>query len=378
MAVYSMGRKRVMVLLVLSSILLITLDQRGSVLIDRARSLFHLVVQPFDTAARAVTRPVLTAWRGVFDYRDLERENERLRAEIDAQRGAFIEAKASIYEYQELLALNRLMGIGGFPSVTVRVQGNSPGNFQNTVEIDKGSIDGIAIGMPVVNGAGLVGKVTQVFPNSAIVQLVIDPSFSIRAKVLTPIDGDDPSATSSTTTTTTTTTTTLAGTGSETTGPSSSTSTSSTSSTSTTTTSTTSTTSPPTTDPQSPVDPLAPVVATTSPTTVPGGGTGTPTDPPEVQRETGTVVGQGAGRPLLLRFVDSSAATGRIAVGSVVETSGGLTSLAPPGIPIGTVSKVGTQSGSRVPVIEVEIGAGDLSKLNFLVVLLYVPNPGAG
>jgi hypothetical protein len=31
-----------------------------------------------------------------------------------------------------------------------------------------------------------------------------------------------------------------------------------------------------------------------------------------------------------------------------------------------------------VPIIEVEIGAGDLSKLNFLVVLLYVPNTGAG
>lgn len=368
MAAYSMGRKRVIAVLALTSILLITLDQRGTVVIDRARSLFHLVIEPFDTAARTITRPVLTAWRGVFDYRDLERENEVLRAEIEAQRGAFIEAKAAIYEYQELLALNRLVGTGGFPSVTAQVQGGSPGNFQNTVEINKGGIDGIAVGMPVVNGAGLVGKVTRVFPSSAIVQLVVDPGFSMRAKVLTPLDETAPGTTTGTGSVPSTT---VAGTEAGT---------------STSTTTTTTTTVAPTTTTTSPPillnDPLAPVpLVTTTTTTLPpalGGGTTVPPTPVEVQRETGTVVGQGVGRPLLLRFVDDSATTGRIEVGSTVETAGGLQSLAPPGIPIGTVSRVAKQSGSRVPIIEVEIGAGDLSRLNFLVVLLYVPNTGAG
>jgi rod shape-determining protein MreC len=367
MAAYSMGRKRVIAILALTSILLITLDQRGTAVIDRTRSLFHLLIEPFDAAARTVTRPVLTAWRGVFDYRHLERENALLRAEIEAQRGAFIEAKAAIYEYQELLALNRLVGTGGFPSVTVQVQGNSPGNFQNTVEIDKGGIDGIAVGMPVVNGAGLVGKVTRVFPNSAIVQLVVDPDFSMRAKVLTPLD-----ETSTSTSSTTTTSSTVAPTGTDA---------GSTTTSSTTTTTSTTTTVPATTTTLIPLnDPLAPVPLTTSTTLPPALSASTTLPPPpvEVQRETGTVVGQGSGRPLLLRFVDDSATTGRIAVGSTVETAGGLQSLAPPGIPIGTVSRVAKQSGSRVPIIEVEIGAGDLSKLNFLVVLLYVPNTGAG
>ena len=124
-----MGRRRAIVLLVLSSILLITLDVRGSAMIDRARSLFALLVEPFDTAARTITRPVLTAWHGIVDYRDVQRENETLRAEIDNQRGAIIEARAAILEYQELLVLNRLMGSSNFPSVTVQVQGDAPGNF---------------------------------------------------------------------------------------------------------------------------------------------------------------------------------------------------------------------------------------------------------
>ena len=344
-----MGRRRAIVLLVLTSILLITLDVRGSAMIDRTRSLFALLVEPFDTAARTVTRPVLTAWHGVVDYRDVQRENEELRAEIDNQRGAIIEARAAILEYQELLVLNRLMGSSNFPSVTVQVQGDAPGNFQNTIEINKGSVDGIAVGMPVVSGAGLVGKVTQVFPNSAIVLLVVDPGFSIGAKVLTPL-GPVPLPS---------TTLPLRPTEQEA------------------TTSTTSTTLPPSattsTTMPSPRDPMAPVqVSTTS--TLPASVTATTLEPIEVLRETGLVFGQGAKRPMVLRFIDDSATTGRIAVGSTVETAGGLRSNAPPGIPIGTVSSVTQQSGSRVPVIEVEISAGDLSKLNFLRVLLYVPN----
>ena len=37
MAIYSMGRRRVMVLLVLTSVLFVTLDQRGSAIIDRSK-----------------------------------------------------------------------------------------------------------------------------------------------------------------------------------------------------------------------------------------------------------------------------------------------------------------------------------------------------
>src|SRR5688572_18577047 len=126
MATYSLGRRRVIVLLLLSSILLITLDIRGSAAIDRLRSGFAYVLTPFDTAARAVSRPFVNAWRGVTEYDDLLRENERLRERVAQQRGAEIEARAAILESQELLQLNRLVGPSGYPRVVAQVQGASP------------------------------------------------------------------------------------------------------------------------------------------------------------------------------------------------------------------------------------------------------------
>jgi rod shape-determining protein MreC len=407
MAIYSMGRRRVIVLLLLTSVLLITLDLRGNAVIDRGRSVMSLLLEPFDSAARTISRPVINAWHGITDYDQLKRENEALQAQIDSQRGADIEARASILEFQDLLTLNRLPGSGGYPTVTAQVQGASPSNFQYTVEINKGSTDGIAVGMPVVNGAGLVGKITRVFPNSSIVLLVIDPDFSIGAKVLT---AGDPVATTSTTSTTVAgdgasgdggatgdsgasgdTTTTLGPTGPLAPVPSSTTTTTidlgpvvtNADGTPADTTTTAASSDAATTDGTAVLDsgqstevadPAANGAAdeSTTSTTVPSGTT-TTTVEREVIRETGALTGQGANRPMLLRFVDDSSTLGRVRVGSTVLTAGGNQSIAPAGLPIGQVSAVQPASGSRELEVQVELAAGDLSKLNFVRVLLYVP-----
>ncbi len=397
MAIYSMSRRRLIALLALTSILLITLDVRGSAMIGRLRSVFSLVIEPFDVAARTVSRPVLTAWNGIVNYSDLERENENLRAQVDSQRGATVEARAAILEYQELRTLSQLLGSNNLPSVTVQVQGDSPGNFQNTIEINKGSIDHIAVGMPVINGGGLVGRITEVFPHSSVVLLVVDPRFSVGAKVLTPISSEiDTASTTVTPDSSASLPGTGTGTGTETATGSSvagSTATSSSAPSSTLPGTSAPSTMPPlivpvptvtllpgqTTLPL-PGDPLAPVVVaspTTLPVVQPTTGTSTPGGV-EVQRETGTLSGQGSGKALVLRFIDDSATTGRVAVGSTVQTAGGIRALAPAGLPIGTVSRVTQPSGSRSPLIEVQLSAGDLSRLNFLRVLLYVPNVSGG
>ena len=383
MAIYSMGRRRVIVLLLLTSVLLITLDLRGNAVIDRARSVMSLLLEPFDSASRTISRPVVNAWHGITDYDQLKRENEALRAQIDNQRGADIEHRAAILEYQDLLTLNRLPGSGGYPTVTAQVQGASPSNFQYTVEINKGSTDGIAVGMPVVNGAGLVGKITRVFPNSSIVLLVIDPDFSIGAKVLTP--GDELP-----TTTTTTIDPAATGDGSGTTQPAGDTTTTTIPTgplaavPSSTTTTTIDLSSTSTADTATGTDAgagagvtttVADAAAPDAGTTSTSAGVTTTTAAPEVEiiRETGALSGQGANRPMLLRFVDDSSTQGRVKVGSTVLTAGGLQSIAPAGLPIGEVSAVRESSGSRALLVEVALAAGDLSKLNFVRVLLYVP-----
>jgi rod shape-determining protein MreC len=52
-------------------------------------------------------------------------------------------------------------------------------NFQHTIEIDKGSSAGVKVGMPVITGAGLVGRVEQVTNGRSVVRLITDPGLDV-------------------------------------------------------------------------------------------------------------------------------------------------------------------------------------------------------
>ncbi len=351
----SLGRRRVLALVVLTCVLLITLDSRGSAVIDSLRGFLGRVVQPFDTATRAVAMPIARAWNGVMNFDDVRRENEALRDQIEHMKGTDIEARSAVLEYRELLKLNQLTSKFQFDTVEAQVVGESPSNFQNTIEINVGSRQGVAAGMPVTDGAGLIGRITKVFPTRSIVLLITDPGFAISAQVLSTPDqieeqqrptdstlltGQSVSDLTSTTTSTTTTVVLPPGLEPITTTPQGGTSTGTGATTATTTPAVTTTT-------------LAAVI-----------------------RETGLLEGQGADRPLVLNFVDTASALTSVKVGAVVDTAGGNNGLAPQGIPIGIITAITRLTGSTSSLVEITPNAS-LKKLNFVAVVLYVPNNDA-
>ncbi len=340
----SLSRRRVIALVVLTGLLFITIDRNGNPVFDRARGAVATVLRPIDTATEALTLPIERAWFGISNYDDLERENEALRDQIEQLRGNDVEAQSAIIEYRQLLNVLQLTSKFDYPTLAAQVVGESPSNFQNTVEINVGSNRGVQKGMPVTDGAGLVGKITEVYPERSIVRLITDPDYAVTAQVLSV---DEP-----VTATTTTTTGDPDGTGS--------------SSSSTSTTSTTTTTGVPTTDPLS-GQPISNTTTAPSSTT---------TTLLEVVRETGTLEGQGGGKPLLLRFTDSTSSVTSVKVGAIVDTAGGNNSLAPQGIPIGTITRIVDQTGDSSRVVEVTPNA-NLRRLYFVTVVLFVSNADA-
>jgi rod shape-determining protein MreC len=351
----SLSRRRVVVLLILTSLLLITLDRRGNnAFIDKARQTFSVILRPFDIAADAVSKPIANAWYGITNYDDLRAENEALHDQVEHQKGAEIEAQTAITKFYELLRLYRLTSVHSYKSVIAQVVGEAPSNFQNTVEITVGTRDGVAVGMPVTDGAGLIGKVTTVYPDSCVVMLITDPQFSVQAQVLSRVDDEDAASTTSTAPSNTA----VSGRSLDTT-----------TSTSTTTTTTTEPVSPTTTT-------TTPFGATPGQTTTSTSSTTTTTLPEiVVRRETGDIDGQGADRPLQFSLIDDTALT-NVKVGDTVETAGGTKSLAPQSIPIGKITAVTRRLGSRSPIVEVEPNAS-LTQLNFVSVVLFVPNQAA-
>ena len=403
MAIYSVGRKRVILALLLTTALLLTLDLRGNPLIDGVRNGFSYAMGPVESATNVVTNPIERVWHGVTNYDDLEQENLALQEQIDRLIGTQAAAEAAVIEGKELQALYSLPSLSGIDTEVARVVGYAANNLDQVIEIDKGSRSGIEVGMPVVNQAGLVGKVTQVSANSARVMLVTDARYSIAVKVMSSEQAlaDTPTATTpsgldpqqvtdaATTTTTTTTTTTLpAALVPGVTGPDG--------------LAVAATTLPGATPPGPFIDAngrplteaeilaLAEAFNTTDSVpadsvpvdSVPGrpgtatatttSSSTTTTTAPIIEKEYGALEGRGRLRLPQIRFVQDTPSLAELQVGDLVETAGGSTSLAPPGIPVGRILNRANRPGSGGPLLDVGLNA-DLARLNFVRVVLYKP-----
>jgi rod shape-determining protein MreC len=68
-------------------------------------------------------------------------------------------------------------------TTAAEVIANGVSNFDWTITIDKGSGQGVEVDMPVIASAGLIGHVTQVAPDSAVVQLIIDPDSAVAGRL---------------------------------------------------------------------------------------------------------------------------------------------------------------------------------------------------
>ena len=179
------GRSRItLALLVLTSIAVLTLDFRDSGVVEGARRAAATVFSPLRGAAEAVTEPFSNGWNGITDYGDLEDENERLLARIEDLERQRIDGKTAIAENERLAEELGITFSGDIPRETARVVSGPVSNFVHTVEIDKGTEDGIEEGMPVVNGAGLVGRVAQATSSRSTVQLLTDPDFAVGVRLV--------------------------------------------------------------------------------------------------------------------------------------------------------------------------------------------------
>lgn len=68
--------------------------------------------------------------------------------------------------------------------VDAQVLGRDPDNIDVRIEIDRGSVHGVKVGMPVINAAGLVGRVMTVYPDTSTVMLLTNPNLSLGAKAV--------------------------------------------------------------------------------------------------------------------------------------------------------------------------------------------------
>jgi len=179
-------RRAVLALLIVGSFVLLSLTYRqGSNGMQRGVS---AVFSPVTSVADRALKPARDLVNWFDETFDAKGENEDLHAELETARRQAVGAKAALAENEQL---RKLLGLdkggaipGGYTPVTGRVITRSPTVWFSDVTIDVGSGDGVEEDDPVVNGDGLVGKVTAVTGGTARVTLIVDHSSAVGAKLV--------------------------------------------------------------------------------------------------------------------------------------------------------------------------------------------------
>jgi rod shape-determining protein MreC len=180
-------RRAVLGLLVVLSLLLLTAyfgESPGGRLHGVQRD-FLTIVSPIQDGANKALKPVrdLFSWFGNTLHAKSQlaqalEQTEKLRRELVA-------AQAEKRTYHQLSALTHLdqLGVGDYRPVTATVINKDPNVWYSTVTISAGESAGVRRNDPVVNEEGLVGKVAQVAPDGALVELLTNSSMGVMARI---------------------------------------------------------------------------------------------------------------------------------------------------------------------------------------------------
>jgi rod shape-determining protein MreC len=181
-------RRAVLVLLVALSLVLLTAyfgESAGGALHGVQRGVLSVLAPVQEGASRAL-KPFrdLGGWFG--DTLHAKKERDRLRQENQTLRREVIGRDAALAEnvsLRKLVNLDQNVGADAFQPIAARVIARSPTLWYATLNVDKGSNAGVHLDDPVMNGDGLVGRISDVTGNAAVVTLITDHTSGVSAKI---------------------------------------------------------------------------------------------------------------------------------------------------------------------------------------------------
>jgi rod shape-determining protein MreC len=188
-------RRAVLAVLVALSLVLLTAyfgESAGGGLHAAQRGALDVLAPVQEGASRAL-KPFSDLFGWVGDTLGARGERDKLKKERNQLRRQVIGARAAEREnaqLRRLVGLDKSDSLQGYTPVTSRVIGRSPTIWYATITVDKGSSSGVRVDQPVVNGDGLVGKVTTVTAGASQITLITDQDSGVSARVLTPVVTD--------------------------------------------------------------------------------------------------------------------------------------------------------------------------------------------
>lgn len=165
-------------------LLILALVSAGSRTLTFVESAAGGILQPIQSFASRASGAIISFVRNTFNTTDADLENQQLKVYITQLQESVAELDALRKENQRLKdLLNYTEATPELEYVSGVVIGRSQGVWFDTFTLNIGRTSGVEKDMPVVNGNGLVGRVSAVGATYCKVVTIIDSSMSVSVMV---------------------------------------------------------------------------------------------------------------------------------------------------------------------------------------------------
>jgi rod shape-determining protein MreC len=140
-------------------------------------SVFQEVLYPFEYIWHFTTNGISGGWHHYIGLSRASRENEELRLELNIMKTRILNYDE---QQQEIARLRKVLGFSQHydgQRVVAEVVGSAGYRQFYAMRVSKGTGDGIRVGMPVVTGAGVVGRVVRTGAHFSDIQILTDSNF---------------------------------------------------------------------------------------------------------------------------------------------------------------------------------------------------------
>ncbi len=144
------------------------------------------VLSPIQEGASTALKPVRDIAGWFSDTFHAKAQRDALKKEVAQLRSQLALAQSALIQNAQLtkqVGLDNSNSISSYKPVAAHVIARDPTLWYATVQVDKGSADGVHIDDPVVGDGALVGKVSLVAPNVSVVELITDHAYAVSAQV---------------------------------------------------------------------------------------------------------------------------------------------------------------------------------------------------
>ena len=172
-------RLGLLVLILAVCLLLLTLQTRGQA--SGAADLVARITTPVQKTLAAIHRGAFGLWSTYLDWKNVRAENRRLRDENQRLRVDALSVSETAEENQRLRRLLELKARLPLNTLTGEIIAREWGGWVRSLTVNRGRANDVRRLTAVISPDGLVGRVVDVRPGAAVVQVLTDPTSTVGA-----------------------------------------------------------------------------------------------------------------------------------------------------------------------------------------------------